>query len=547
MFQKLKRIPSTFLLALALFKGVSAVETALKACSALSVTSHGTDACTATEITGTFCLDTSIYKAEASGCKLPDGDYLFSTTDGKTLIPIATGKSGLLYNIAPGSVTQRANGNQLANSYLFTCTSNTCTESTKVGYFLTSGSGSAKELYHCSSTTSCAKKSGNGLPEGYYPDASTATTSGGKTTYTKLLLCDSSKCVEEPTALCATSYYGYGEEAITPIGGSLTYKKLIYCETATSCTIDTTAAKGVYLGGKGCGASSNKVKSLINCTANGVCVDLAATQNANYIDGSNASKVIQCKSNTECSSDTGEVKAGYAYLNSGDVDDANVKSVISCTGGTCTPLPFGNAKAASGTAKAINTGFMNARTGATNKLIVCSTTSCAESTETGADGQAIIDGSSYADGKFTNLIVYGSSALVALAAKATPETPSSVAGHAYIDLGSKDANSNYPNIIKCDSNNGCTVIEGELPATGVGYIDAITTKNIITCASGSCTSTASVASGLDNKFYIDGTDAGKTKYIACNSTQCESKTAVPESDTADKFYPDSQTATNIIK
>ncbi|OUM57721.1 hypothetical protein PIROE2DRAFT_17203, partial [Piromyces sp. E2] len=269
--------------------------------------------------------------------------------------------------------------------------------------------------------------------------------------------------------------------------------------------------------------------------------------------GHNSAKILSCSS-SGCTETDPATTAGSGYLDNGSIPTSGTvaMNVISCAGGTCRSIPNGNAKAANTTTStpAYNTGFMNQGADNTSKkIIICTMTSCKGDAGTGADGQAIIDGSSYADGKFTNLIVYGSSALVALAAKATPETPSSVAGHAYIDLGSKDANGKYPNIIKCDSNNGCTIAVGvDGTETGKAYIDAINTKNVITCPSTGCSST-SAATNSTGKGYVDALTANN--IITCDSTACTSTAngSTAATDTAEevnKFYINGITDTRMI-
>jgi len=444
---------------------------------------------------------------------------------------------------ASGNPQQLTANNQLATinskTYIFSCTSSVCKDTTGEGYFLTSGSSSAKELFYCDSSNNCDKKTQ--LNAAYYPEGKAT---GGK--YTSLIKCESSKC--ETATGTAKSYYGFGEGATTPSGGSLTYKKLIYCSDASTCEIVAEPKKGYYLG---YADANSKIKNLINCTADKSCVDLSS-QNTNYIDASTSGNVIKCNGSSECTSGAGVKTPGHAYIDSGSIPTGKTDAtkVILCDDSGCSSVNYAKAANSSKNKPAYNIGFMNEGSDTTNNLIICTSTKC-ETKQTGVLGQAIIDGSSYDedDDVFTNLITCtAANTCTSLAGSSPAKQPSTLAGHAYIDIGSEVSGtpSKYPKLIQC-SEDGCEIINGEEKTTGKAYIDGTQASpfaKLISCTGGTCTSGAGSAS--NNSFYIDGTDNEKKNYIVCTTTACESKTAITDDDTVDKYYLDTQNTDKYI-
>jgi len=287
---------------------------------------------------------------------------------------------------------------------------------------------------------------------------------------------------------------------------------------------------------------------IIKCTdTSSVCTDPAAGSSANetkfYLDGFNSANVIKCENGSACTSSAGVKTNGYGYLDAGSANNANV---IICNDTSCSSIVNGNAQAANnGNAQAAvprsgedaaadsgsvqNTGFLDA--GTTGNLIICTSSGCTSSAVSGAQGQAILDGKSYAT-TFTQLIKWKTGTTWEFVS-----TPSQA--EAYIDAGSCTSGDKCPNVITYDATDKYTVKAADVATSGIAYIDATNKMKIIKCTSDTCTSGANDATSTTPAYYIDGID--DTKIIKCTGTsvECVFNSGSNEDDEYKKYYLDS--------
>ena len=223
---------------------------------------------------------------------------------------------------------------------------------------------------------------------------------------------------------------------------------MIYWFGVDACEIVTEPKKGYYLG---YADANGKITNLISCTADISCIDQSTiTANSNYIDAGTSGNVIKCGA-SDCTSGADEKTLSHAYIDSGSISisDGGATKVILCDNSRCSSINYAKAVNSSKNKPAYNIGFMNEGSDTTNNLIICTSTKCVTK-QTDVVGQAIIDGSSYEeeDEVFTNLITCTTvDTCTSLAGSLPAKEPSTLAGHAYIDIGSESSGS-YPKLIQ---------------------------------------------------------------------------------------------------
>jgi len=324
------------------------------------------------------------------------------------------------------------------------------------------------------------------------------------------------------------------------------YTKLIQCTTSTSCSFVTSTdivINKFYINGDGATSGTPVTyKSLIKCTAQESCTKESVTAAGFYLDAQTPANVITCTyaSNTaSCTTNTGSTADGTGYIDAGTTGN-----VIICDSSTnsCSSIIKGNAIAAvdavagangqPGTpaSPAQNTGFLDA--GTSGNLIICSNTGgCNSSSVTGAQGQAILDGKSYASSKFTKLIKWKSGTTWEYLS-----TPSQT--EVYIDAGSctvSGSNRNCLNIIKY-STDAFVVEAGLAKTTGKAYIDATDKNKIITCDTTKCTSNANDAT-TSSAYYIDGFN--DKNIISCTGADADCSSNSGSAASVTNYYLDS--------
>ncbi|OUM69777.1 hypothetical protein PIROE2DRAFT_2201, partial [Piromyces sp. E2] len=334
----------------------------------------------------------------------------------------------------------------------------------------------------------------------------------------------------------------------------------IYKLEDEACTKLTT---GVYIFDSSDGKTAKTLGGtdpgfIYNCGSDSKCTQITSSY---YLADSGTKSLYSCANTKICTKVT---DAGY-YL----VDGSLVS--IDSTQATSVATPVANAFYLDGSSIS-GSNYL--------KLIKCTgtTASTCSSVESPGDG-FYLNGDGYVS-RFKKLIKYASSSCESV------DSPLSTAGHAYIDNSVKNG-SDFPNVIYCDktkcaSNVGsttaayinagnpdagdstkfpnviqctggkCADAAGQASTTGVGYMDATTTGNIITCdATAGCKSAANGAAKNKNKFYIDGMSGTNgtnfKKVIVCvKDSGCSSLDGTATGSDVDSYYVDSQNADNYI-
>ena len=519
---------------------------------------------------------TSVCNPIASGyyiANVSSTDYLFSC-DGSECTSVDPDEG---YYVPSTSETT----NKLYN-YVGSSLSGKAANDINEGYYINASSDS--KLIYCNSSKTCTPVLDSTIKSSSYY-VSGEDYDSTNSAYKKLFFCNADKNCFDAAEVIATAFYTNGnpnkilidctvgvdkcKEAETVNVGyylngdgltGTTVSSLFNCGS-NGCEKVTPNKQGYYIDGSGF-ISSGKYEKLIQCTPNttdNTKCDFAdftmPTSGVNFlIDGEEASKVIKCTYDTQnsknvCEKITGEIKAGYGYI-----DFGTAGNIIACTDGTCSSLVNGNAQ--TGT-PALNTGFLDASKGtdASKNIIICETTgpSCTSTpmATSGTQGHAFLDGTSFdaTAATFSNIITCNGSG------SCTPLTtiPTYSSAEAYIDAGSPSGTSpniKYENMIKPETSGTTTtftVVAGDKANALYAYIDATDPKKVIKCDDTTVTCKSDTNKATNEKaFYING--LAPTEIIVCEAEDANCSKIVGSSETGvSKYYADILTAAgNII-
>ncbi|OUM57007.1 hypothetical protein PIROE2DRAFT_65248, partial [Piromyces sp. E2] len=378
---------------------------------------------------------------------------------------------------------------------------------------------------------------------------------------TKVLKClDSSGCTE--TASSTTEGHAYIDSGT--VNGT-NKPNIIRCDSTTKCTSSAGSTTGAYIdvGSE----SSTNYPNVITCNG----TTCTSTQGSNssstgegYLDATTAKYVITCNGTT-CTSADKTAAANTASANLFYIDAVDKKKVIVCTSSACRSVKGTEDETKYYPESGVNANVIkcaknaDCASEATNgssevfyvdgydpkKVLKCKTSDgCSEVEGNKTAGYAYIDNSVLSGSNFPNVIYCDKT-------KCASHVGSTTA--AYINAGNPDASDStkFPNMIQCTGGK-CATATGQASTTGVGYMDATTTGNIITCDSSTgCKSTANGAAKNKNKFYIDGmsgtSDTDCKKVIVCvKDSGCSSLDGTATGSDVDSYYVDSQNADNYI-
>ncbi|OUM56488.1 hypothetical protein PIROE2DRAFT_65508 [Piromyces sp. E2] len=460
-----------------------------------------------------------------------------------------------------GVCTQKISGYTVytesnTTKYLFNCTSSVCTKVTDAGYYLVDGSlvnvatattvatpvanafyldGSSfdnskySKLIKCTGTTASTYSSVESPGDGFYLNGD-----GYASGFKKLITCTTQQCesVDSPLSTAGHAYIDSGTVSGT------NKPNIIRCDS-TKCTSSAGSTTGAYIdvGSK----NSDNYPNVITCNGT-TCTSSPGSNSSStgegYLDATTAKYVITCNGTT-CTSADKTAAANTASANLFYIDAVDKKKVIVCTSSAC--------KSAKGTED--ETKYYP-DTDEVTKVIKCvKNTDCASEATNGTNEVFYVDGYDPKkccpkSNEFPNVIYCDKT-------KCTSYVGSTTA--AYINAGKPDASDStkFPNVIQCTGGK-CANAAGQASTTGVGYMDATTTGNIITCDSSTgCKSAANGAAKNKNKFYIDGMSGTSgtdcKKVIVCvKDSGCSSLDGTATGSTVDSYYVNSQNAANYI-
>ncbi|MBE6494091.1 MAG: hypothetical protein E7Z84_05745 [Methanosphaera stadtmanae] len=450
------------------------------------------------------------------------------------------------------------------NGNIITCSRSSCSSDVNGATSVTGGvpqntyyidGTNSGNIITCSSS-SCTSDEGNSTVDGVgYIDGAK-----NNNKYSNVITCSSSSSGNPPTDVTAcvsnpgSQLDGYVYIDGGTINGSI-YPNIITCKEGNCISevgIVVDSSKGVgYINGRGVKENNNSIKytKIITCSTSGGCVsgDSSIESGHVYINGKDYTipenttdkiflKIIKCSS-TGCSSFS-VTNYGRAFIDGNTISTVNENSlynnIIICTesdGCLSYEVTF---------TKVDGLGYIDGRGDDSNnnnikytKIITCNTENDGCKSEEGSQiqGHVYIDALQKSTNKYTNIIYCTSSVCTS---RPITETP----GYGFIDGKYKEETTitdtkkrstinTYPNIIKCTTDNGCQSTTIQNIVEGVGYIDGLTTSNIIICTqitndNVNCESKASVTSNdtLSKRYYIDSDDNGN--IITCSRSSCSS-------------------------
>ncbi|OUM70413.1 hypothetical protein PIROE2DRAFT_1579, partial [Piromyces sp. E2] len=345
------------------------------------------------------------------------------------------------------------------------------------------------------------------------------------------------------------------EEIIAFYIDGVNAKQIIICTPTTGCKSEVANKNDVdYF------PDSQNNNKVIKCIKSGTCAKETLTFTGDevffYVDGYKKENVIKCEKDSVCVEEKGNATPGYGYIDSGNATAGNI--IVCKENSGCVSIANGSS---TGTPPQ-NTAFIDASKDDSKSIISCSGTTCTPNDLTVDKGIAFLDGTSVnSNGKITNLITCDADNETCEALAASSKKPKTEEGYVYID-GTSDAGSGYTNIIQCTLDKSVISCASETSKTTAeyGYIDATDKRTpitrVITCGASGCESVENEAEEAENdeegnittaavnQFFINGKK--DPNIIVCTKEDGCFSIAGSKKLKEKKYYADSKTATNII-
>jgi len=243
--------------------------------------------------------------------------------------------------------------------------------------------------------------------------------------------------------------------------------------------------------------------------------DVSVVPNKNtYLDANNPYSVIQCTAGYSCTSISGSMEKGHAYIDAGSKTNTKYTNVITCNYET---------GCVSTVAKTDGHVYIDAtQTGFTN-IIKCNSEGCESVAGSTTAGHVYIDAT------------IPENVIQCTSGNCISQEGSFKAGYAYIDSAQVVSETKYRSIITCQT--GTCVSTTKSVGSTINFIDGTEIKNIITCTGTgddfNCTST-NKCDGITDTFshdlYADGTALGSNTIYCFKNIGCMSITTITQCD-----------------